>query len=165
MSHIQTPSSLASIRIPAASASKNWIIPSSVRPRPSVSFPGLPIYASKDLRSWKLVSYAFNRREQFPDFAKVQQTQDGAFAPTLRYHEGKFYVITSIVEIGLLNIQNIIFSTANLFENSAWNEAVQLPSLLNIDPSLFWNDDGKVYVNSSKFLPPGIAQQLISPQE
>lgn len=53
-------------------------------------FPGLPIYHSRDLVNWELVGHAINR------VGMVQLNgvcdKDGIWAPTLRYHNGLFYI-------------------------------------------------------------------------
>jgi len=60
------------------------------------SFPGLPIYASKDLTNWKHVSNAWNRKDQLPGInLESPGQQGGMFAPKLRYHDGLFYRRTS----------------------------------------------------------------------
>src|SRR5688572_2681092 len=64
-----------------------------------ISFPGLPIYASKDLINWKHISHAWNRESQLPGYswATVGQ-QRGMYAATIRYHEGTFYVICEYLD-------------------------------------------------------------------
>lgn len=57
------------------------------------AFPGLPIYASKDLINWKHISNAWSRKEQLPGInLESPQQQAGMFAPSLRYHDGLFYM-------------------------------------------------------------------------
>ena len=55
-------------------------------------FPGLPVYHSKDLVHWKLIGHALSRPENNPLMGCSAST-GGQYAPTLRYHEGTFYVI------------------------------------------------------------------------
>ena len=51
-----------------------------------LTFPGPPIYASRDLVNWKLVSNALNRLDQIPALAFLPQgATSGLYAPTLRY--------------------------------------------------------------------------------
>ncbi|WP_304961842.1 family 43 glycosylhydrolase, partial [uncultured Duncaniella sp.] len=54
-------------------------------------YPGLPIYHSKDLVNWKLIGYALSTPESNP--LKGAGASGGQYAPTLRYHDGTFYVI------------------------------------------------------------------------
>ena len=58
-----------------------------------ITFPGLPIYASRDLINWKLVSNALSRPEQLPALAFLPRgATSGIYAPTLRYRDGKFII-------------------------------------------------------------------------
>src|SRR5687767_13233552 len=53
-------------------------------------FPGLPIFHSKDLVSWKQVGHALDRPEQLPLIgAGVSR---GLFAPAISYYKGTFYI-------------------------------------------------------------------------
>ena len=54
-------------------------------------YPGLPIYHSKDLVNWKLIGHALSTPESNP--LKGAGASGGQYAPTLRYHDGTFYVI------------------------------------------------------------------------
>ncbi|GAB1213485.1 hypothetical protein ATERTT37_002635 [Aspergillus terreus] len=111
-----------------------------------IAFPGLPIYASKDLRDWKHVSNAFNRRSQVPTLAQVTNQQGGMYAPTLRYHQGKFYLIVSFLDPGA---KGLVFTTTDPTDNAAWSDPVEF-AVHGIDPDLFWDDDGAAYVSSSE---------------
>ncbi|MFR9566824.1 MAG: family 43 glycosylhydrolase, partial [Rikenellaceae bacterium] len=62
-------------------------------------FPGLPVHKSKDLVNWELVGYAISRPEQTP-FKDGLVDNGGMFAPTIRYHEGLFYVICTAIGAG-----------------------------------------------------------------
>lgn len=109
-----------------------------------ISFPGIPIYASKDLINWKLVSHVWNRESQLPGVsASTVGQQDGMYAPTIRYRNGEFYVICEY--LGLPDgIIGVVFKTRDPFNEKSWSDPVTF-SPTNIDPDLFWDDDGKVY--------------------
>lgn len=53
-------------------------------------FPGLPIYHSKDLTSWNLIGHALTRPSQLD--LRTCEGSSGVFAPTLRFHEGRYYI-------------------------------------------------------------------------
>ncbi|EEU38124.1 uncharacterized protein NECHADRAFT_95941 [Fusarium vanettenii 77-13-4] len=108
-----------------------------------VSFPGLPVYASKDLINWRLISHVWNRESQLPGISwKTPGQQDGMYAPTIRFHKGTYYVICEYLGVG--DIIGVIFKTTNPFDDASWSDPVLFkPS--HIDPDLFWDDDGKVY--------------------
>ena len=56
-------------------------------------FPGLPIYHSRDLANWSLIGHALTNPKAI-DFSGMTDN-DGIWAPTLRYHNGTFYLITT----------------------------------------------------------------------
>lgn len=109
-----------------------------------ISFPGLPIYASKDLINWKHISHAWNRESQLPGYswATVGQ-QRGMYAATIRYNRGTFYVICEYLD-GPGNA-GVLFKSTNPFSDSSWSNPVTFP-VSKIDPDIFWDDDGRVYV-------------------
>lgn len=116
-----------------------------------LAFPGLPIYASKDLQNWKHVSNAYNRPSQFPDMNAYPEQNNGVYAPTLRYHDGVFYNIVVMVAW-----EGLIFKTTDPFDDGAWSDPVRFTPA-SIDPDLFWDDDdGTVYVTYA-----GIQQSTI----
>src|SRR5262249_8858765 len=61
-------------------------------------FPGLPVYRSRDLVSWKQVGNALTRTSQLR--LAGQKSSKGIFAPTIRYHDGTFYMVTTNIENG-----------------------------------------------------------------
>ena len=56
-------------------------------------FPGVPIYHSRDLVNWELINYCLTRPSQLP--LGTCPSSSGIYAPTLRYHDGVFYMITT----------------------------------------------------------------------
>ncbi|HET9055110.1 MAG TPA: glycoside hydrolase family 43 protein, partial [Cyclobacteriaceae bacterium] len=102
-------------------------------------FPGLPIFHSKDLVNWRQIGHAFSRRSQLT-FEKGQNMSHGIFAPTIRYHDGLFYIITTDV----YGIGNFYITAKN--PAGPWSDPVILPEIGGIDPDLFFDDDGRVYI-------------------
>lgn len=101
-------------------------------------FPGVPIFHSKDLAHWEQIGNILDREEQLP--LEGSEISRGIFAPTIRYNNGKFYMITTNVSNG----GNFIV-TADKPEGP-WSERYCLgPQAQGIDPSLFFDDDGKCY--------------------
>jgi beta-xylosidase len=110
-----------------------------------ISFPGLPIYASKDLINWKHVSHVWNRESQLPGYSWITENQQGGmFAATIRFHDGVFYVICEYLDAPGKE-SGVLFRTTNPFDDASWSDALTFPTS-TIDPDLFWDDDGKVYV-------------------
>jgi xylan 1,4-beta-xylosidase len=102
-----------------------------------VWFPGIPVYHSKDLVNWELIGHGINRPDQL-NFDGLKD-EKGIWAVTIRYHNGLFYLITTCSDCG-----GNFYITAEDPKGS-WSDPVWLKDAPGIDPSLFWNDDGKCY--------------------
>lgn len=101
-------------------------------------YPGLPIFHSKDLVNWKLVGYALDRPEQLDlDKARIS---GGLYAPAITYHEGTFYLVCT--EVGKLG--NFVVTAKD--PRGPWSQPVKLPQVNGIDPSIFFDDNGKAYI-------------------
>src|SRR5947208_9942877 len=62
--------------------------------------PGLPILHSKDLVNWKLVNHAIQRLSPEDVFSKPQHG-GGVWAPSIRFHDGLFYIYYSDPDRGI----------------------------------------------------------------
>ncbi|KAI0108220.1 glycoside hydrolase family 43 protein [Daldinia grandis] len=110
-----------------------------------ISFPGLPLYASKDLINWKVISHAWNRESQLPGISwGTAGQQQGMYAATIRHRDGQFYVICEYLGTAEGNM-GVLFKSDDPFSDEAWSDPVTFPAD-KIDPDLFWDDDGKAYV-------------------
>lgn len=124
-----------------------------------IAFPGLPIYASKDLINWRHISNAWNREEQLPGInLQTTEQQAGMFAPNLRYHDGLFYMTCVYAGVNTTSqINGTIFTTPDPFDDEAWSVPfVWEAPYRTIDPDLFFDDDGTTYLTWS-----GVQQQTI----
>lgn len=99
-------------------------------------FPGVPLWHSRDLFNWEQKGYVLNRKSQLP--LKNSGTSGGIYAPTIRYHNGRFYMITTNVTDG----GNFFVWTDDI--NGDWSDPVYIDQG-GIDPSVFFDDDGRVY--------------------
>ncbi|KAI7783966.1 Xylosidase : arabinofuranosidase [Diaporthe eres] len=113
-----------------------------------LAFPGVPVYASKDLINWKLASNALTRPEQLPELSRNSQQNEGIWASTFRYHEGTFYLITSYVSwYEGWGPKILLFTTTDPYDDASWTGPLHVDNPANdIDPDIFW-DDGKVYMS------------------
>lgn len=102
-------------------------------------FPGIPVYHSQDLVNWKLISYALHDRSQV-NLDSVS-SGGGIHASTIRYHNGTFYVITTNNLDGTM----INFIVTAEDPKGPWSEAHVLEGAPGIDPSLFFDEDGRVW--------------------
>ncbi|KAJ5489856.1 Concanavalin A-like lectin/glucanases superfamily [Penicillium expansum] len=128
-------------------------------------FPGLPIYASKDLLSWHQIGNAIYRQGQLSlarsntnlnpssGTGYSQLATGGLYAPTIRHDNGTFYVIcTNAIRADKLSAdpkavkKNFIVSTKDIWANE-WSDPVYF-DFDGIDPSLFFDGD-KVYAQGA----------------
>ncbi len=100
-------------------------------------YPGLPVYHSRDLVNWELIGYGAHRPEQLP-LSDGLRNSGGVFAPTIRHHEGTFYIINTCVDCGG-NFYITATDPAGPWSDPVWLDAP------GIDPSLFWENDGRCY--------------------
>jgi len=98
-------------------------------------FPGVPIYHSRNLVNWELINHCLTNEQQLPLMGA--RNSGGIFAPTIRYHDGVFYMITTNVSTG----GNFLVHTRDI--RGEWSKPVYI-NHQGIDPSLLF-DDGKVY--------------------
>ncbi len=103
-------------------------------------FPGVPLYHSRDLISWEQIGHVLTRRSQLP--LEGCRNSGGIFAPTIRYHEGRFYMVTTNVTGG----GHFFVWTDDI--HGEWSDPIWVKQM-GIDPSLFWDDDGRVYFQST----------------
>lgn len=105
-----------------------------------VMFPGVPIFHSNDLVNWKQIGHVLESKSQLR-VAELGISR-GVYAPAIRYnpHNDMFYMITTQVAGSL---GNMVVKTKNPFEG--WSEPYTL-NFNGIDPSMFFDDDGKAYV-------------------
>ena len=116
-------------------------------------FPGIPVYHSRDLVNWTHVGNALQRAEEFPLMAVGDS--GGVWAPTIRWHEGRFYVTATLEKHG-----NFIVTAED--PAGAWSSPVWLPEIGGIDPSLFFEDGHAWYCTNDRLDP---AQEAITAQE
>ena len=100
--------------------------------------PAIPLFHSRDLAHWEQLCYVMTPENGF--HVEKNCGNGGVMAPTIRYHNGLFYVI------------NCNFSDRGNFivtaENPAgpWSEPHWLTDVPGIDASIFFDDDGQCYI-------------------
>lgn len=101
-------------------------------------FPGLPILHSKDLVHWNIISYAV-KEYPFEEFNNPQHGC-GIWAPSIRFHNGEFYIFFGDPDHGIL-----MTKTKNPFGD--WEKLHLVKEAKGwIDPCPFWDDDGNAYL-------------------
>jgi xylan 1,4-beta-xylosidase len=109
-------------------------------------YPGVQIYHSTDLKSWRLVARPLNR----PSLLNMLGNPDscGVWAPCLTYDNGLFYLCYTDVKRfdGNFKDTHNYLTTCETIDGD-WSETVYLNSS-GFDPSLFHEEDGsKWFVN------------------
>ncbi len=110
-------------------------------------FPGVPIFHSRDLVHWRQIGHCLTRPSQLNVVGVA--SAHGIFAPTIRYHDGRFYMVTTLVGGG----GNFYVHTED--PAGEWSDPIWV-DVDGIDPTLFFDDDGRVYLVSTSEPPQGI---------
>ena len=99
--------------------------------------PGVPLLHSRDLVHWELINHCV-KELPFEKYA-LPCHGSGTWAPSIRYHEGTFFVFIPLVDEGILVARSRDpygeFECNMLCESKGW-----------IDPCPFWDDDGRAYM-------------------
>lgn len=101
-------------------------------------YPGIPVFESRDLVHWKPIGHVIDRPSEL-DFDGLEMSR-GVFAPDISYHDGTFYVVNTAVDSG----GNFIATAKQAA--GPWSDPVWLKDIGGIDPSLFFDTDGKAYL-------------------
>lgn len=103
------------------------------------SAPGLPLLTSKDMVNWELVGHVFQQQVPLATFARPQHG-GGVWAPSLRYHDNKFWIYYGDPDVGIYMYQAEHFT-------GPWSDAhLVLAGKGLIDPVPFWDEDGQAYL-------------------
>ncbi|WP_313034249.1 family 43 glycosylhydrolase [Massilia alkalitolerans] len=101
--------------------------------------PGLPLLVSKDMVNWELQGHALPSLVPGAQFAAPQHGK-GVWAPSLRHHDGKFWIFYPDPDNG------IYVTTAKDFKGPWSTPHLLLPGKGIIDPAPLWDEDGKAYL-------------------
>lgn len=110
-------------------------------------FPGIPVYHSRDLVNWALIGHALAD----PATAGLDDVESsgGIQAATIRHHAGVFYVVTTRIVKG--QAQSFILTASD--PRGPWSAPHVLHDAEGIDPSLFFDDDGRVWYTANRIPP------------
>ncbi|MGH3245763.1 MAG: glycoside hydrolase family 43 protein [Trebonia sp.] len=122
-------------------------------------FPGIPLLHSRDLVSWKQIGNILDRPGQLRLLAAA--SSGGIYAPTLRHHGGRFWLVTTNVSTR----SHLIVHADD--PAGPWSDPVPVGDLPGFDPDLVWDQDGVCrmsYAVSAQDKQPGaIMQAAIDP--
>lgn len=113
-------------------------------------YPGLPVFVSDDLVTWEQLGHVLDRPSQLD--LRDAPASGGLFAPTIRYHDGTFYVTCTNVSGGghfLVTSQNPAVG---------WSDPVWIDQD-GIDPSLYFEGDVAYFASNVQPDPGGTHEQ------
>ncbi|WP_353945883.1 glycoside hydrolase family 43 protein [Streptomyces sp. HUAS MG91] len=114
--------------------------------------PGVPLFHSRDLRNWTRIGNVLDRPGQLT-LPPGTPASGGIYAPTLRHHDGRFWlIVTNCAEGG----GNLLVTATD--PAGPWSDPVPLPGVHGIDPDLAWDEDGTCWCTTA-----GISQVPIDP--
>ena len=111
-------------------------------------FPGIPVYHSKDLKHWELLTHVLTDDEKV-DLKKLPSAK-GIWAPCLTYCEAEdmFYVVYGVMNsmnARYFDVDNYLICSKNI--EGPWSEPVYLHSA-GFDASLLHDEDGRKWIVS-----------------
>jgi beta-xylosidase len=119
------------------------------------SYVGMQILHSTDLVNWKVIGQVFNRLTMDKKYDEMNGYAQGTWAPSIRYHNGEFYVYVCTPYDGLF-----MWHTKN--PAGPWSDTVTVKAVPQWeDPCPFWDDDGQAYlIHSHKGAGPLIIHRM-----
>lgn len=103
---------------------------------------GMIIQESDDIVNWRIVGRLYDRLN-FPKYNTFKGYGEGSWAPSIRYHDNKFWVFFCTPHDGL-------FMTSATKPEGPWSPLLQV---VNVDgwedPCPFWDEDGQTYLGHS----------------
>lgn len=102
-------------------------------------FPGVPLFESEDLVNWKQIGHVLTRKSQI--MLEKINSSGGVFAPTIRYNNGRFYMVTT----NDTTHQNFYVYTDDIY--GEWSEPIYVAQG-GIDPSLYF-ENGRTFFMSN----------------
>jgi beta-xylosidase len=98
--------------------------------------PGLPILHSNDLVNWRIIAHALRRQPPF-DHYSLPQHGNGVWAPSIRYHNGEFFIYYPDPDFG-------IYLVKSRKAEGPWSEPILVEAGKGlIDPCPLWDDDAR----------------------
>ncbi|MDP9175201.1 MAG: glycoside hydrolase 43 family protein [Planctomycetota bacterium] len=119
------------------------------------AYVGMQVMHSKDLVNWEVIGQVFNRLTMDPKYDQMKGYGEGTWAPSLRFHNGEFYIYVCTPYEGLF-----MWHTKN--PAGPWSDTVTVKKVPRWeDPCPLWDDDGQAYlVHSLKGAGPLIINKM-----
>jgi beta-xylosidase len=107
-------------------------------------FMGMPVLESDDMVNWKIISQVFDHFD-YPGWTTNERYAGGSWAPSIRYHDGKFWVF-------FCNRHEGLFMSNAVDPRGPWSPLHNLKEIEKWeDPCPFWDEDGKAYLGRSQW--------------
>ena len=108
--------------------------------------PGLPILHSRDLVNWQIVGYAlkslYTGHKQLEEHFSTPQHGAGVWAPSIRYHNGEYYIYWGDPDFGVFMVKTRGGNPAGQWENPVC--VIEGKGMIDTTP--LWDDDGRCYL-------------------
>lgn len=105
-------------------------------------FPGVPIYRSANLVEWEPIGHVLDRSSQLDLSTTSGWSSAGIYAPTLRYHDGRFWMIATRIDTP--GWETFIVTAED--PAGPWTEPMVIPTF-GIDPDLAWDNRGNCWLH------------------
>lgn len=106
-------------------------------------FMGMPILRSTDLVNWQIISQVYHRLDIDPKYSTMEKYGNGSWAPSLRYHNNRFYVYFCTPDEGL-------YMSSTIDPAGDWAPLTEVKRVRGWeDPCPFWDDNGQAYLGHS----------------
>ena len=104
--------------------------------------PGLPILHSRDLVNWELIGHVYAEQPPLDVYSRPQHG-NGAWAPSIRQHNGEVYIFYPDPDYG-------IYMVKAKSPAGPWSAPLLIKQVKGwIDPCPLWDDDGRAYLISA----------------
>ena len=105
-------------------------------------FMGMPVLESSDMVNWKIIARVYDHID-FPEYATNDRYAGGSWAPSIRFHDNKFWIYFCTPDEGL-------FMSSAEKPEGPWQPLFQVKAIARWeDPCPFWDEDGKAYLGHS----------------
>lgn len=105
-------------------------------------FMGIPVLESDDMVNWRIIAQVY-RKMDFPAYDNNNRYGGGSWAPSIRYHDGKFWVYFCTKDEGL-------FMSNAADPAGPWSPLTLVKAVKDWeDPCPFWDEDGNAYLGHS----------------
>ena len=103
-------------------------------------FVGIQVLHSRDLVNWRVLARVFDRLPVAAKYDSLQGYGEGTWAPSLRFHDGRFFLYVCTPREGLF-----LWTAAD--PAGPWQGPVTVKAVDQWeDPCPFWDDDGQAYL-------------------